>query len=403
MAITFIDAGIELTSFSSSGVTFDMSTVTHAAGDVLVATPQCSSSGRTFAVSGATGWVKVDEDADYTNRTEALFYKVATSSSEADPTFDTGTSHEFGVIVAVFRGVGGDIMDVDVLLNSTHKATGTGSTPTPKPITTETANTVVLVAYASKDVSTFTGPSGYSTAETGSVVNVSAGLWYKAVAAAGVETPGDLSVPGGDNFIVLTFALSETPGDFDRAGSLTDALADTISADVPIGVIATIPTPTITTTSTPPVLPDTLGVIATIPLPTISTATVLSPAATGVSVTIPTPLITTVDAGAGDLIVIYARDVSRFYRLTDSEGDIELVLPLGVGRGGLHGYSQTEFEEEVSSKFVLNGTPEGHAVAMAAVATAWDTHKNSSAAALTAAINANLNIAGFRDKNGNLL
>jgi len=125
------------------------------------------------------------------------------------------SSYDYNVYVMVLRGIDATTM-LDVAVPAVSSSSGTTVTPTP--ITTSSADTLILLACGHDDDATDTVssyPSGYdntdsygegATTETGSKIAVAT----KVLSSAGTETPGDFvwSAADGNECFTIAFRLA---------------------------------------------------------------------------------------------------------------------------------------------------------------------------------------------------
>ena len=133
------------TDSGATDTTFTSANGTHVADDLLVHI--IGNDTGTTAITASAGWTELLTQTTTTGSRAAIFYKIAASSSEADPVF-TGTGDGWAVTSMVIRDA-----DTSTPFDaSAQSIIGAGTTVTYPTVTTTTANTLVIRAAAGWDV-----------------------------------------------------------------------------------------------------------------------------------------------------------------------------------------------------------------------------------------------------------
>ena len=168
MPVTFIDSQTRDLA-GGLAITFDMSTITHATDDFLIAFVK-QSENTTQRVwdddgGGGNGWTRLAYNRFTSGRDQetAIYYKIATSASEANPTFTwaTGvTTEPMSGSLLVYRGV-----DLATPINAFGYSANQNDPNPPNPsANVSNANSAVLCFHAAThdDITTPAPPTGFT-------------------------------------------------------------------------------------------------------------------------------------------------------------------------------------------------------------------------------------------------
>ena len=169
MAVPAYIDGQTQDSAGATTITFDMSTITHQAGDFLLA---CVKQSENTAQQtwdddggGGNGWIQIAYNRTTGGRDQetAIYYKFADSSTESDPTFDWdsgGTNEPMSGILLVYRGVD----TVNPFQGPTWQwATNDGNPPNPEvQVLFENTRVVCFHAATHDDISSVAAPTGFT-------------------------------------------------------------------------------------------------------------------------------------------------------------------------------------------------------------------------------------------------
>lgn len=169
MAVPAYIDGQTQDSAGATTITFDMTTITHTTDDLMIAfVKQSENTGQQIwddDGGGGNGWTRIAYNRTTSGRDQetALYYKFATSGSEADPTFDWdsgGTNEPMSGSLIVYRGV--DTSD-PFQGPSFQQAANDANPPNPA-VDVNFINTRVVCFHAAThdDISTVAAPTGFT-------------------------------------------------------------------------------------------------------------------------------------------------------------------------------------------------------------------------------------------------
>ena len=178
--------------------------------------------------AGSNGWTRL-LTAKFTSGTDmetGIYYKKATSTNEALPTFSVGTTNNKNTIILITCWKGVDTSTpIDATLTQDH--TDNTQDPTPPAITTATDGAVVLLWKGSGGTKSTSQvpPSGFVKIEKDRVKdNRTVAMGWKTQASAGTVTPGawdNTSTGTNQENHCVTMALRPASGITDKVVQVT--------------------------------------------------------------------------------------------------------------------------------------------------------------------------------------
>jgi hypothetical protein len=168
-----------------------------AAGDVLLGQITFSG-GSSTSITAPSGWTLIDRQDNGTAVSQAIYYKVATSSEPASYTWTLSAAGRFAGGITAFRGA--DIANpIDAYGGQVNTSSTTVSAPA---VTTRYANDmIVMLAGYNGSEKSFTGPSGFTQSY---LQNTNAGqngttAYTASNLQSAIGSTGTLTAVAGDN------------------------------------------------------------------------------------------------------------------------------------------------------------------------------------------------------------